>query len=122
MEEKKYAQPIPVDLNAYRESLPKPAGDAVVGLGFTDEVKLSAIVYKNHNARRSLSVHHLQRRLLELGFKEAALDRDGWFGDSTQRAIRDFQRSKGLTETNNSINMETLTAVFAGDPNVTVKE
>lgn len=42
-----------------------------------DLVRLSMCVYKNKHARKSLSVHHLQRRLTELGHPSAASDNDG---------------------------------------------
>jgi peptidoglycan hydrolase-like protein with peptidoglycan-binding domain len=120
-EEKKkgYAEPVPVDLEAYRASLPKPAGEAVVGTGHTDVVKLSAIVYRNEKSRRSLSVHHLQRRLFELGFVDAGDDRDGWYGDSTQKAIINFKTSRNLANPA-VLDIETLNSIFDGDPNVTV--
>ena len=90
-EEKKYAEPVKVDLQSYIDSLPAPAGPEVVGLGVTDPIYISQMIYKNNLARRSLSVHHLQRRLKELGL--VIEDRDGWFGDGTKQAILDFQRA-----------------------------
>ena len=116
-EENKYAEPIKVDLEAYIASLPQPAGPEVVGLGVTDPIYLSQMIYKNEKARRSLSVHHLQRRLKELGLKIE--DRDGWFGDSTKKAIFDFQRANGLTETGKP-EAEHMALLFQNDPNVTL--
>lgn len=116
-EEKKYAEPVKVDIEEYLNSLPEPAGPAVVGLGVTDNVYANQIIYKNHNARRSLSVFHMQRRLGELGLKIE--DREGWYGDSTKKAIFDFQRANGLTETGNP-DAESLQLLFRDDPNVTL--
>jgi len=114
----KFAEPVPVDLNAYRESLPQPAGPAVVGTGETDEVRLNAIVFKNLYARRSLSVHHLQRRLAELGFEQVAQDKDGYFGDPTLSAITAFQAQNGILA--DGLDEVTFKKIFEGDPNVTV--
>jgi len=84
-----------------------------------DEVLLANCIYKNVYARKSLSVHHLQRRLAELGFNDASSDKDGWLGDETVSAIKKFQASKGLEETG-SIDATTLTKIFEGDHNVKV--
>jgi hypothetical protein len=115
----KYGVPIPVNIDDVRSAMPEPAGPAVVSNGVTDEVLLSACVYKNEFNRKSLSVHHLQRRLAELGFPEAKFDRDGYFGDLTKAAIGRFQVSKGLSGSGN-LTTETFLAIFEGDPNVTV--
>ena len=120
-EKKKVAEPVAVDIEAVRNSLPKPAGDAVVGNGVVDTVKVSSIVYKNLYAKKSLSVHHLQRRLGELGYAEALSEKDGWFGDKTKLALAKFQQdnrvgAKGVPD------LATLKKLFAGDPNVEVAE
>ena len=94
------------------------ATEAVSGNG-VDEVFLANCIYKNVFARKSLSVHHLQRRLIELGFKDADADKDGWLGDETVAAIKKFQASKGLDVTG-SVDATTLTKIFEGDHNVHV--
>jgi hypothetical protein len=94
------------------------AAQAVSGNG-VDEVFLANCIYKNVFARKSLSVHHLQRRLIELGFKDADADKDGWLGDETVSAIKNFQASKGLDVTG-SVDATTLTKIFEGDHNVQV--
>lgn len=121
IEKKKIAEPVAVDIEAVRDSLPKPAGEAVVGNGVVDTVKLSAIVYKNLYAKKSLSVHHLQRRLSELGYSEASQDKDGWFGDKTKFALAKFQDDKKVG-TNGTPDLATLKKLFTGDPNVEVSE
>ena len=118
-EPKKYAEPIPVNMNRVYNALPAPAGPAVVGNGVTDEVSLSACVYRNSYARKSLTVHHLQRRLGELGYAIALRDRDGWYGDVTRAAVQDFQDKNGI-EGDGIVDAATFSAIFAGDPNVTV--
>ena len=119
--EKNYAQPVAVDLDAYRESLPQPAGPAVVGDGETDEVFLSSIVYKNMMARRSLSVFHMQRRLAELGYKDAGRDPKGFYGDFTKAALAQFQAASFEgSDASGAADAQTLTALFDGDPNVTL--
>lgn len=116
---KKYADPVAVDLEAVVAALPEPAGEAVVGNGVVDPVYVSSIVYKNLYSRKSLSVHHLQRRLAELGYESARKDKDGWFGDNTVAAVKSYQADKKLP-VNGEITYGLLTKIFAGDPNVEV--
>ena len=92
---------------------------AVVGNGDTDVVKLSAIKFKNKFARKSLSVHHLQRRLNELGFSDAFADVDGYFGDLTRNALIEYQKKNDLDQTGD-VSEGTLTLLFEGDPNVSL--
>lgn len=82
-----------------------------------DVVYLSKCVYKNKYARKSLTVHHLQRRLNELGYREAYSDKDGWFGDLTRSAVRAFQKDNNI-EGDGTMNVATFEAIFANDPNV----
>jgi hypothetical protein len=121
VEKKKIAEPVAVNIDIVRDSLPKPAGDAVVGNGVVDTVNLSSIVYKNLYAKKSLSVHHLQRRLNELNYTEAYEDRDGWFGDKTKSALARFQASNKVGA-DGIPDLDTLKKLFAGDPNVEVAE
>ena len=111
--------PIPVTIEELYSSLPEPAGPAVVGLGEQDDVSLSSCVYKNVYARKSLTVHHLQRRLAELGYVEASRDKDGYYGDFTLFAIAKFQAANGI-EGNGFIDAATFSLVFKGDPNVRI--
>ena len=97
----------------------KPAANQSVSGNGIDEVFLVYCIYKNAYARKSLSIHHLQRRLIELGFNDADADKDGWLGDETVSAIKKFQASKGLEETG-SVDATTLTKIFEGDHNVQV--
>jgi hypothetical protein len=92
---------------------------AIVSSEKTDKVYLSKIIFKNIFQKKSLSVHHLQRRLAEWGIASADLDKDGYYGDGTLIAIGQFQVKVGLTHTG-SLNAETLKAVFENDNNVTV--
>jgi hypothetical protein len=109
--------PEPVVVEEPKAHKPK-ATEAVSGNG-VDEVLLANCIYKNAFARKSLSVHHLQRRLIELGFKDADADKDGWLGDETVTAIKNFQASKGLDVTG-TVDATTLTKIFEGDHNVHV--
>lgn len=111
--------PEPEPVKVEEPKAPKPkAVHAVSGNG-VDEVLLANCIYKNVYARKSLSVHHLQRRLAELGFNDASSDKDGWLGDETVAAIKKFQASKGLDVTG-SVDATTLTKIFEGDHNVQV--
>lgn len=113
----KYATPKAVTLDDIQALQPEPAGPAVVGNGEVDDVKLEKIVFKNMLARKSLSVHHMQRRLAELGYEEAARDKDGFYGDLTKRALARFQAANKL-EGDGMVDGPTLTLLFTGDPNV----
>ena len=84
-----------------------------------DDVYLANCIYKNKFARKSLTVHHLQRRLNELGYKDAYSDKDGWLGDLTRLSIEAFQKDKGLNATGD-VDAETFTKLFEGDPHVIV--
>ena len=84
-----------------------------------DDVLLANCIYKNVYARKSLTVHHLQRRLIELGYKDADADKDGWLGDETVASIKDFQADKGMDVTG-SVDSETFIKIFEGDVNVRV--
>lgn len=123
--EVKIAVPVAVDIVAVKEeleaALPVAAGPAVTGSGTTDDVMLSAIVYKNMYSRRSLSVYHTQRRLAELGYTDASIDNKGFYGEATRSAIAKFQATNmNRPAASGYIDAETLTALFKGDPNVTV--
>lgn len=107
------AEPAPIP----REPVKEPT--AVVGDGDTDPVSLASIVYKDVKHRKSLSVHHVQRRLNEQGYPEAYADRDGFYGDLTRDAVARFQKDNGLVETG-MVDADTLAKLFDGDPNVTI--
>lgn len=100
-------------------SAPKIAKDAVVGGGDTDPVHLDKCVYMNKFARKSLTIHHLQRRLAAMGYRDAYSDKDGWYGELTKKAVSEFQRDRGI-DGDGEMNAATFEAIFAGDPNVTV--
>jgi hypothetical protein len=117
----KTSVPIPVDLEEIYSVLPDPAGPAVVGLGEVDDIYLSSCVFKNLHSKKSLTVHHMQRRLIELGYVEAARDRDGYYGDLTKYAIAKFQVANGI-DGDGSIDSETFQLIFKGDPNVRVND
>jgi len=114
-------EPEPVPMPA-AESKPKPKApsrNAVVSGGDKDDVFLANCVYKNVYSRKSLTVHHLQRRLTELGYVEANADKDGWLGDLTKLAITKFQKDKGLSATG-TVDADTFTKIFEGDNNVNI--
>jgi hypothetical protein len=100
-------------------SISNPVAEHVVSGGDHDEVHLASCVFKNKYARKSLTVHHLQRRLTELGYGEASVDSDGYFGDYTLQAIEAFRKDKNIKGTD-PIDAATFEAIFIGDPNVKV--
>lgn len=104
-------KPIPV--------VAKPAEKHVVGTGDTDDVYLAKCVYKNIYERKSLTIHHLQRRLEELGYKDVIGDRDGWLGELTMISVEKFQKDKGLAATG-KVDADTFRKIFEGDTNVNV--
>ena len=97
-----------------------PASEyAVVGAGDVDEVSLSKVVYKNVVSKKSLSVHHIQRRLNERGYALAYLDKDGFYGDKTKDAMAEFQADNNIAG-DGMPDMATLIALFENDSNVRV--
>ena len=107
-----------VDKKAARNATPSPVRHVVSG-GDTDDVHLDKCVFKNAFARKSLTIHHVQRRLVELGYRDAGSDKDGWYGDLTQMSIAAFQKDRSLAG-EGCMNSETFVALFDGDQNVTV--
>ena len=104
-------EPIPV--------VAKLAEKHVVGNGDADDVYLAKCVYKNIYERKSLTIHHLQRRLEELGYKDVIGDRDGWLGELTMISVEKFQQDKGLAATG-KVDADTFRKIFEGDTNVNV--
>ena len=97
----------------------QPQASQAVSGDDVDDVILANCVYKNVYARKSLTVHHLQRRLIELGYKDADADKDGWLGDETVASIKKFQADKGMDVTG-SVDADTFTKIFEGDVHVRV--
>ena len=97
----------------------KPVEKHVVGKGDKDDVYLAKCVYKNIYERKSLTIHHLQRRLEQLGYKDAMGDKDGWLAELTMLAVEKFQKDKGLAATG-KVDAETFKKIFEGDSNVNV--
>lgn len=106
---------------AKAKGTPKPvkAADHVVSGKDKDDVILSAAVYMNKYQRKSLTVHHLQRRLAEHGYGEAMGDKDGWYGENTKIAVTNYQQANQL-EATGLMDAATFERIFAGDHNVNV--
>jgi peptidoglycan hydrolase-like protein with peptidoglycan-binding domain len=89
----------------------------VVSGKFLDEVLVSKLV-RSEKHRKSLSVHHLQRRLAELGFREGLDgDRDGYYGEPTARAVAAWQKAEGAK---GDLDLAQAKKLFDGDLNVQV--
>jgi peptidoglycan hydrolase-like protein with peptidoglycan-binding domain len=118
------AQVIDAEVKLARKSKVKAAeaavaGAAVVSGGMYDDVSLDRCVFKNIYAKKSLTVHHLQRRLSELGYSDALTDRDGWYGDITRDAVASWQSDNNI-EGDGTMTAETFKKIFDGDINVNV--
>ena len=105
--------------SSFSAQTPPPTTPHVISKEETDNVFLSQCVYKSKVSRKSLTVHHLQRRLKEWGFKDAFADKDGYYADKTKKSVAEFQESAGLAVTG-LVDAETFTRIFEGDTNVTV--
>lgn len=112
------AAPAPAPQKTAVNRTPSRPGQTVSGEP-VDEVRLATCVYKNMTARKTLSVYHVQRRLVELGYREADSDKSGWYGDLTRSSVRAFQSDEGLPG-DGVMNAATLDRLFFDDPNVTV--
>jgi peptidoglycan hydrolase-like protein with peptidoglycan-binding domain len=115
--------PIESTGNGVQAPVPAAHGAAISKEG-VDDVLLSACIYKNPATRKSLSVHHLQRRLNELGYREAYSDKDGWYGDLTRSSIAAYQKDNGLAVDGavGIVDSATINKLFAGDANVRIVE
>ena len=91
----------------------------VVTGGDYDDVSLTRCVYENRIHKKSLTVHHLQRRLVELGYPIAGGDVDGYYSEQTQMAVDQF-RVDNKIKTDGPVDEETFRAIFKGDRNVRV--
>lgn len=97
-----------------RKPARKPS--AVVGKGETDEVVFSrAVPLSEARTRKSLTIHHLQRRLTELGFFVS--DIDGRWQAGTQGAVEAWQKKQG--DAAGRLTPKQFLAIFEDDPNVT---
>ena len=85
-----------------------------------DDVMLSRCAYKSAVTRKSLTVHHVQRRLIELGYVEVVADKDGWYADATRDAVAKFQATINV-EATGVMDAVTFAALFADDTNVIVR-
>lgn len=98
----------------------KIAPSAVVSAGATDPVTYSkARVPGPRENRKSLTVLHIQRRLAEEGYAEAASAPGGHYEALTSNAVRKFQSYLGAEETG-TLTREQFEVLFQDDPNVTV--
>jgi hypothetical protein len=108
-------EPTPVE-----EPQPQPAAANAAVTGSSDNVYLSKCVYENKFERKSLTIHHIQRRLEELGYKDVVGDRDGWLGELTMMSVNQFQKDRGMDVTDKTVDEVTFISIFAGDQNVNV--
>jgi len=114
-------EPEPKKKPAKQTRKPKPREPyAVVGRGETDQVLYSrAVPLERAKTRKSLTIHHLQRRLAELGYPEAGADLDGRWGALTGRAVEAWQADAGH-EVTGDLTKEQFAEIFSDDINVTV--
>lgn len=89
---------------------------AVVTRGVTDAVKVSV----GFGSNKSLSTHHVQRRLAERGYGEVYRDRDGFWRDGTQDALDAFATDAGFTE--GTPKRDVLASLFENDGNIHLEE
>jgi peptidoglycan hydrolase-like protein with peptidoglycan-binding domain len=82
--------------------------------GDRDDIYLEHCIVKNAANRKSLTVHHLQRRLYELGYKSASKDRDGYYGNNTIEAVAAWQAASNI-EATGVIDAESFKKIFTGD-------
>lgn len=93
-----------------KPTAPKSPRAAVSRTG-VDDVKVSV----GRDSGKSLSVHHIQRRLAERGYGEVYRDRDGFYQEHTQTALEAFAGDMGMDVANRR---EVLEALFENDSNV----
>lgn len=95
-----------------------PKGQAV-GKFHTDDVSVAILSNASPIRKKSLSVHHLQRRLAELGSNEAmATGGKGEYDELTAYAVADWQNSHGYPA--GALDATQVKAIFDNDSNVNV--
>ncbi len=115
------SEPVAEPVSKPKKPVTIPAArNAVVSGGDFDEVLSSRMIRADRtHAQKSLSVHHLQRRLMELGYGEAYADRDGSLGALTQSSVSAWQKDNGQEVTGLPTGAQ-LQSIFEGDHNVKV--
>lgn len=98
---------------------PSKPGQAVSGAPRDPVVFSRAVPESEAKTRKSLTVHHLQRRLTDLGYVEANSDINGRYGALTARSVEQWQADHGY-ESTGRLTPEQFAELFKGDPNVTV--
>lgn len=106
---------VSADKPARKKKTIKSAPGQVVSNDPTDLVSVSLLSIDSPR-KKSLSVHHLQRRLVDVGYDTAAADVDGRFGPVTEDALGQWLEANGYT----SLTLEAAVELFDGDPNVNV--
>jgi len=98
----------------------KIAHNAVIGSGDTDPVLYSkARVPGRTQNQKSLTVLHIQRRLADEGFAEAASAPGGKYEELTTLAVQKYQESLG-DEPTGLLTRAQFEELFRDDPNVTI--
>lgn len=97
-----------------KEQAPK-SPYAVVGGGKRDTVLATV----DAGSGKSLSVHHIQRRLAERGHSSVFRDRDGFWREGTTDALNDYVEAQKL---DGSDRLAVLKSLFENDDNVEVVE
>jgi peptidoglycan hydrolase-like protein with peptidoglycan-binding domain len=92
---------------------------AVVGGGDKDDVYLSRAT-SDTVQKKSLTNHHLQRRLVELGFDLAGADIDGRYGALTQAAVAEYQVKHKVGDGSGVMDEATFKSIFSRDKWVNV--
>jgi len=110
-------KPEPEPENSVSAEEPEAALRLTVSGERTDNVFIDKIVPHNKAARKSLSVRHFQFRLAELGYHEALVDPEGYYGDHVIAAVAAFQHDRGFISTGQP-DPETVSRVFQNDSNV----
>ena len=93
------------------------AHNAVVGAGETDPIKYSSA--KPSPQKKVLTVLHVQRALMDLGYADAISAPGGNYEALTTRAVQAYQRDRGEDATG-VLTRDQFADLFEGDPNVTV--
>jgi hypothetical protein len=107
------AEPVKAKRVAKPEA-PKSPNARIMGRG-PDPVRVSTGL----GSGKSLTTHHIQRRLIERGFPSVYEDRDGFWREGTQSALNAFADVQGLSEASHRQILESL---FENDDNVELKD
>lgn len=96
-------------------------GQHTITDNFRDTLHFDQVIIKNVFRKKSLTIHHIQRVLNDLGYTSVNADPDGFYGDGTLDAVRTYQ-AQTKNDVTGVLTKEQLTLLFEHDDSAVVPE